>query len=126
MKKILFYQLQNSFLDLFLNESDIISNLINNHELEVARKQLSLMLKPLDNQQIINLIVHECHDLEELIVSENVIHLSIKNEFFEQIVIFDNYISYEYDNEYKILYKKIKNVLKDFHECNETISRVMV
>ncbi len=126
MKKILFYQLQNSFLDLFLNEADIISNLINNHELEVARKQLSLMLKPLDNQQIINLIVHECHDLEELIVSENVIHLSIKNEFFEQIVIFDNYISYEYDNEYKILYKKIKNVLKDFHECNETISRVMV
>lgn len=126
MKKILFYQLQPDFQNLFDNESDIIGNLIANQEIDTAREQLHFMLQPIDYQHILNLIVHECHDLPELIVSENVIHLSIKNEFFEQIVIFDYYISYEFDNDYKILYKKLQRILKDYQECNELKSKIMI
>ena len=126
MKKILFYQLNESFKNTLENEERMIENLMNNQNTYACKKQLRYLLKKQDVQQIIQKISNQCEELSNLTIQENVIHFMMGKDIFEQIIVFDYYLTYEYDNEYKILYKKIQKVLCDYKEINESQMEVVI
>lgn len=126
MKKILFYQLNDAFKETLENEEQMIENLMNNQFLHTCKEQLMYLLKRQDVQEITRKISNQCEELSNLTIQENVIHFMMGKDIFEQIIVYDYYLTYEYDNEYKILYKKLHKVLCDYKEINESQMEVVL
>lgn len=124
MHKIIFYQWNEPY-DKQLSP-DIIQNLFDNFHLESCQKQLEIVLKKQNIPVILQQCKKLCHDLEKLTVAENVIHLIVGEEIFEQMIFYEHYICYEYDNPHQILFKKCNSLLSQYQQLSEDKNLITV
>ena len=119
MNKILFYQLNENYQTVLKNDGEIIQNILNNQQLKSCREQIYYLFKKQDLQSLLAECILQCEGLQTLTVAENVIHLTIGDEIFEQMIFYDHYISYEFDNSHQFLYKKLQKILNRFHQISD-------
>ena len=124
MHKMIFFQWDEHYQDQLSEE--IVQNLFDNYHLDSCQKQLEIVLKRQNISTVMEQCLRLCKGMEQLTVAENVIHLIVNEEIFEQLIFYEHYICYEYDNQHQILLKKCHSILNKYQQLNETKRLVTV
>ncbi len=121
---MIFFQWDEHYQDQLSVE--IVQNLFDNYHLDSCQKQLEIVLKRQNISTVMEQCLRLCKGMEQLTVAENVIHLIVNEEIFEQLIFYEHYICYEYDNPHQILLKKCHSILNQYQQLNETKRLVTV
>lgn len=124
MHRTYFYKLNDNYFELLKDDKIIVGNLLNNLEQKNVEKQISLMLKKIDFNEITAILKDLMKHDNNINFVDNIIHFSSSDCGFEQIIIYDYYICYDYSDNIQYLLKLSKETFKNYVKLEKSLVNV--